>query len=54
MKAYNSLDYDEFIAEVRVAQIGSFSNQTEYDVMYQSYLTFSFFPAAFCLSGNFI
>ena len=37
---------------MRVAQIDSVSNQMEYDVMYQSCLTSSFFPRTCYLSRN--
>ena len=35
MKVKDNLDFDEFHAEVGVAQIGIFSNQAKYDAIYQ-------------------
>ena len=40
----------EFVAEVGVAQMGIFSNQTEFDAIYQLCFTNSFFPTTLHLS----
>ena len=31
----NNLDFDEFLVEVGIAQMGIFSNQAEFDAIYQ-------------------
>ena len=35
LKSVDYLDYDQFFVEVRVIQIGSFSEQMEYDMIYR-------------------
>ena len=42
LKALGNRDFDVFINEMGVACIGSFSNQTEYDVICHLYLSSSF------------
>ena len=42
MKAVGYLDFDEFFVEVGVIYIGYFSEQMEYDMIYQLSLTRSF------------
>ena len=44
MKVKDNLDFDEFLAEVGVAQMGIFLNQAEFDAIYQLYSASSFFP----------
>ena len=39
----DNLDFDEFHAEVGVAQMGLFSTQPKYDAIYQLCFTSSFF-----------
>ena len=43
MKVKDNLDFDEFLAEVGVVHIGIFSNETEFDAIYQLCFTGSFF-----------
>ena len=47
MRAEGNLDMDVFLDEVREAQTGYFSNQTECDVIYQSYLKIGSFQEIF-------
>ena len=47
MKAEGNLDMDVFLDEVREAQTGYFSNQTECDVIYPSYLNIGSFQEIF-------
>ena len=47
MKSVGYLDFDEFFVEVGVIQIGSFSKQMEWDMIYQLSLSRSFFPQNF-------
>ena len=47
MKAVGYLNFDDFFVEVGVIQIGYFSEQMEYDMIYQLSLTRSFFPTNF-------
>ena len=44
VRLFDNLDFDDFRAEVGVAQIDMFSNRTECDAIYQSHSTSSFFP----------
>ena len=46
MTVKDNLDFDEFNAEVGVAQMGIFSNQTDFDTIYQLCSTSSFFPTS--------
>ena len=48
MKLKDNLDFDGFLAEVGVAQMGIFSNQA----IYQLWSTSSFFPTTLHLSPN--
>ena len=50
MKVNDKLDFNEFLAEVGVAQMGTFSNQAEFDAIYQLCSTSSFFPTTLHLS----
>ena len=43
IKIKDSPNFDEFLSEVGVAQMGIFSNQTKYYAIYQLYSTSSFF-----------
>ena len=52
MKVQGNLDFDEFIADAMVAQIGSFCAEIEYDVIRQLFLTNSFFPTNFHMIGD--
>ena len=52
MKVKDNLDFDEFLAEARVAQMGIFSNQAEYDAIFQLCSTISFFVTILHLSPN--
>ena len=45
-------DFDEFLTEVGVAQMGIFFNQMEGDAIYQLYSTSLFFPTTLYLSPN--
>ena len=47
MKSVGDLDFDEFLVEVGVIQIGSFSKQMECDMIYHLSLTRSFFSTNF-------
>ena len=47
MKVKDNLDFDEFLAEVGVAEMGIFSNQAEFDTIYQLCSTSSFFQQLF-------
>ena len=38
MKVKDNLDVNEFLTEVGVVQLGIFSNQTEFDAIYQLFL----------------
>ena len=48
----DNLDFDEFLVEMGVAQMGISSNQTECDAIHQLNSTSSFFPTTFHLSPN--
>ena len=50
MKAQGKLGFDEFLTEVEVTQIRSFSNQMKYGGIYQLCITSSLFPTTFHLS----
>ena len=50
LKVKDNLDFDEFLAEVGVAQMDFFSNQAEFDAIYQLYSTSTFFPTTLHLS----
>ena len=52
MKVKDNLVFDDFFAEVGVAQMGIFSNQAELDTIYQICSTSSFFPTTLHLSPN--
>ena len=52
MKIKYKLDFDEFLAEVGVAQMGIFSNQAEFCAIYQLCSTSSFFPTTLHLNPN--
>ena len=52
MKVKDNLDFDEFLAEVGAAQMGIFSNQAEFDAIYQLCSMSSFFPKTLHLSHN--
>ena len=54
MKSVGYLDFDEFFVEVGVTQLGSFSKQMEYDMIYQLSLMRSFFPTNFHLNLSII
>ena len=47
-----SLDFDKFLVEVGIAQMGIFSNQAEFDVIYQLCSVSSFFPTTRHLGLN--
>ena len=47
MKSAGYMDFEELFVEVGVIQIGSFSKEMEYDMIYQLSLTISFFPTNF-------
>ena len=51
-KSVDYLDFDQFFVEVRVIQIGSFSEQMEYDMIYRLSLARSFFPTNFHVNLN--
>ena len=50
MKVKDNPDFDEFLAEVGVAQMRIFSNQVEFDAIYQFYSTSSFFSTTLHLT----
>ena len=52
MKVKDNLDFDEFLAKTIVAQMGIFSNQAEFDAIYQLCSKSSFFPTTLHLSPN--
>ena len=52
MKVKDNLDFDDFLAEVGVAQMGFFSNQAEFDAIYQFCSMSSFFPKTLHLGHN--
>ena len=53
-KVKDNLDFDEFLAEVGVAQMRILFNQVEFDAIYQFYSTSPFFPKPLHLSPNII
>ena len=52
MKVKDNLDFDELLAETMVAQMGIFSNQAEFDAIYQLCSKRSFVPTTLHLSLN--
>ena len=52
MKVKDNLDFDAFLTETMVAQMGIFSNQAEFDAIYQLCSKSSFFPTTLHLSPN--
>ena len=52
MTIEDNLDFDEFLAEIGVAQMEIFSNQAEFEAIYQLCSTSSFFPTTLHLSPN--
>ena len=52
MKVKDNLDFDEFLAETMVAQMGIFSNQAEFDAIYQLCSKSSFIPTSLHLSPS--
>ena len=53
-KSVGYLDFDEFFVDVGVTQIGSFSKQMEYDMIYELSWTGSFFATNFHSNLNII
>ena len=47
IKLKENLDFDEFLAEVGVAQVGIFSNQAEFGAIHQLCSKSLFFPTLF-------
>ena len=52
MKVKDNLDFDEFLAEMWVTQMGILLNQAEFVAIYQLCSTSSFFPTTLHLSPN--
>ena len=53
MKVKDHLDFEEFRAEMGVSQMGIFSNQKEYDAVYELYSTSSVNPTTLhCSPGT--
>ena len=52
MKVKDDLDFDEFLAEMGVSQMGIFSNQAEFVAIYQLCSSSLFFPTTLHLSPN--
>ena len=52
MKVKDNLNYEEFLTEVGIVQMGIFLNQMEFEATYKLCFTISFFPATLHFSSN--
>ena len=52
MKVKDNLDFNEYLPELGVAQMGIFSIEAEFDAIYQLCSTSSFFTTTLHLSPN--